>query len=77
MKKINYLTVFSIILVVLFTACQKDPDSLNGDTPDEPFECPDGYHICGSDSTDCCLDTTSHNFVWEVDTLGGYMYVVK
>ncbi|MFQ6609112.1 MAG: hypothetical protein ACE5EE_11380, partial [Fidelibacterota bacterium] len=27
---------------------------------------------CGEDSTECCLDTTSHNFVWEIDTLGDY-----
>lgn len=28
--------------------------------------------MCGDDSSDCCLDTTSHNFVWEIDTLGSY-----
>ncbi|MFC1481104.1 hypothetical protein ACFL6E_02535 [Candidatus Neomarinimicrobiota bacterium] len=37
---------------------------------DPPIECPHGYYLCGEDSTDCCIDTTSHSFVWEIDTLG-------
>mgnify|MGYP003965789151 CR=1 FL=1 len=32
--------------------------------------CNDGYHNCGSMLVECCLDTTSHNFTWEIDTLG-------
>jgi len=53
-------------LVLLFTAC---PDNNN---PPPIADCDPGYHPCGTDSTECCLDTTSHNFVWEIDTLGGY-----
>jgi len=40
-------------------------------------ECDEGYHPCGEDSTDCCLDTTSHDFMWEIDTLGGYGSYLK
>ena len=60
------------LMLIIFFACQQDPDSPPDNPQDEPIECPDGYHICDSDSTECCLDTTSHNFMWEVDTLGGY-----
>ena len=53
------------------------PDSSINDPQDDSIECPNGYHICGSDSTNCCLDPTSHNFVWEVDTLVGYGSVLR
>tara|TARA_B100000315_G_scaffold210472_1_gene206771 strand:- start:11 stop:451 length:441 start_codon:yes stop_codon:yes gene_type:complete len=50
--KINL--ILSLLIYFLFIpACQQDPDS----PPDEPIECPAGHHICGSDSTECCLDT--------------------
>jgi hypothetical protein len=39
-------------------ACPKPPYEL------EPVTCDEGYHPCGSDSQDCCLDTTSHDFTW-------------
>ena len=34
--------------------------------------CPELHHHCGDFLTECCLDTTSHNFIWEIDTLGGH-----
>ena len=39
--------------------------------PPEIFECPENYSSCLDDTTECCLDTTSHFFTWEVDTIGG------
>jgi hypothetical protein len=53
-------------LVLIFTAC---PEKNN---PPPIADCDPGYHPCETDSTECCLDTTSHNFVWEIDTLGDY-----
>ncbi len=58
----------------LIQACPKPPETstcgdhqidVNGDC-----ECEEGYHW-NEDQTKCLMDTTSHNFVWEVDTLGG------
>ena len=76
MKIINYLTTLSIILVVLFTACPEEPDNelecgAHEIEVDGDCECEDGYHW-NEDGTKCLLNTTSHNFVWEIDTLGGY-----
>jgi len=34
--------------------------------------CPELHHHCGVYLTECCLDTTSHNFIWTIDTLGIY-----
>lgn len=41
-------------------------------TPPDPTICDDGYHPCGPDSQECCLDTTSSAFTWFIDTLGVY-----
>jgi hypothetical protein len=66
----NRRTAFQMLvisgLVLLFTAC---PEKNN---PPHIADCDPGYHPCETDSTECCLDTTSHNFVWEIDTLGDY-----
>ncbi len=32
--------------------------------------CPENHHLCGPDSIDCCFDTPSHEFQWNVDTIG-------
>ncbi len=61
----NYLTILTIIMTLLFIACPKP-------TPPYPAVCEDGYHPCGPDSQECCLDTTSHDFTWELDSLGAY-----
>ncbi len=59
---------------LLFTACPEPPEDIdcgphqievNGEC-----ECEEGYHW-NEDHTKCLMDTTSHNFVWEIDTLGG------
>ena len=34
--------------------------------------CDNHYHNCGEQLTDCCLDTTSHDFTFQVDTIGDY-----
>ncbi|MFQ6608684.1 MAG: hypothetical protein ACE5EE_09125, partial [Fidelibacterota bacterium] len=57
-------TPLFLVLSILFLVGCPDEDG------DSITECPEGYHLCGEDSTDCCLDTTSHDFVWDVDTLG-------
>ncbi len=40
----------------------------------ECFEvsCSELSHVCGELLTDCCLDTTNHQFSWIIDTLGVY-----
>ena len=58
-----YFSILFILLAALSSCKWFTP-------PDDHIECPDGYHLCGEDSNECCLDTTSHNFIWEVDTLG-------
>jgi len=79
-------TVVGIFLSMsLFTACleRDNPpvilDCPRGQLPCEedssdccPVECPEGFHLGGADSTDCIRDTTSHSFVWELDTFGIY-----
>ena len=32
--------------------------------------CENRYHICGELLNECCLDTTSNDFTWNIDTLG-------
>jgi len=51
----------------LIQACPDLPD-----TKPELADCPVGKSPCVDDSTACCWDTTSHNFTWEIDTLGEY-----
>jgi len=58
-------TALILALFILLIACP------NPDTPD-PAICDDGYHPCGPDSQECCLDTTSYTFTWVVDTFGIY-----
>jgi len=55
-----------ILLLILLVACPKPDEKL------DPAICDDGYHPCGPDSQECCLDTTSHVFSWVLDTLGIY-----
>jgi len=67
--------IFSLLSIALLTSCPEPPESLdcgphqievNGEC-----ECVEGYHW-NEDKTECLMDTTSHNFVWEIDTLGDY-----
>jgi len=62
-------TALILALFILLIACP------NPDTPD-PAICDDGYHPCGPDSQECCLDTTSHEFTWTHDSLGNMYSVV-
>ncbi len=49
----------------LIQACPDPPE----DKP-ELADCPIGQSPCEDDTSYCCWDTTSHNFTWEIDTLG-------
>ncbi len=72
---------FSLILFTftLFTACPDPPETtvdcgthqveING-----TCECEDGYHW-NENQTECLMDTTSHNFIWSVDTLCYWGYL--
>ena len=61
--------IFSTFLILIFIliqlACPEPPDN-----KPPKADCPVGQSPCADDSTACCWDTTSHNFVWEIDTLG-------
>jgi hypothetical protein len=79
-QKINqfFWQVFSAflipILILIQLGCPEPPETtgcgthqieVNGDC-----ECEEGYHW-SENETKCLMDTTSHNFVWDIDTLGG------
>ncbi len=78
MKIINQLPRQAHFLLIplsffLITACPDPPETIdcgthqvevNGDC-----ECEEGYHW-DEDQSKCLMDTTSHNFTWEIDTLG-------
>ncbi len=61
--------------IFLITACPEQPATASCGTHQIEVngncECEPGYHW-NEDQTKCLMDTTSHNFVWEIDTLGGY-----
>jgi len=70
--------LFAYIFIII--ACPEPPDTLecgpyqveiNGEC-----ECEEGYHW-NEDQTECLMDTTSHNFIWEIDTLGVYGSYLK
>ncbi len=66
-----------ICCIFLFTSCPEPTDNelecgahqiiING-----TCECEEGYHLDGPDSTECILDSTSHAFFWQIDTLGEF-----
>lgn len=39
--------------------------------------CEEGYSFCPGSITECCADITSHEFTWEVDSLGSYGSVLR
>jgi len=65
--------LFSLIILLTQSACPDNPKEIvcgeNQVDVNGTCECADGYHW-NEDQTQCLLDTTSHNFVWEIDTLG-------
>jgi len=68
------LPITLLIAALLLTACPDNTPLNCGDHQIEVngnCECEDGYHW-NEDQTRCLMDTTSHNFVWEIDTLGNY-----
>jgi len=68
------ITLLSLTTILLLTACPDNTPLNCGDHQIEvngACECEVGYHW-NEDQTCCLMDTTSHNFVWEIDTLGDY-----
>ena len=59
---------FVAILLVLLYACSCENST---DPKPVPANCRNGQSPCEHDVTQCCIDTTSHNFFWGLDTLGG------
>lgn len=58
-----------VLLLSMMTNCQEPPP--------EKAQCDPGYHPCGPDSQDCCMDTTSSNFTWTIDTIGTYFTFLR
>lgn len=50
-----------LLVLVLIFSCKEST---------KPANCDPGFAPCISNETVCCADTTSHNFIWEIDTLG-------
>ncbi len=74
MNRITHPFSLPFLFILLFTACPENSDEPLecGDHQilvDGECRCEDGYHW-NDDCTECLLDTTSHNFVWTIDTLG-------
>jgi len=65
------ILLIATCLLTLFECPAPKPDDI------DPVNCDDGYHPCGPDSQECCLDTTSHEFSWKIDTLGMYGSYLK
>ncbi len=67
--------IFVILSLILFTGCPEQEEPLECGPHqielDGECECMEGYHW-NTNNTDCVLDTTNHNFVWEIETLGNY-----
>ncbi len=65
--------VFVFFILITQSACPDNPTETecgeNQIDVNGTCECAEGYHW-NEDQTQCKLDTTSHNFVWEIDTLG-------
>jgi len=73
---IRFLSIplLSLTTILLLTACPDNTPLNCGDNQIEvngACECEDGYHW-NEDQTRCLMDTTSHNFTWEIDTIGEY-----
>ena len=64
-KEVSLIRLVLIGCLILAISCK------TATTP-QPAECEIGYLPCEYDDTICCMDTTSHNFTWEIDTLGNY-----
>lgn len=63
--------IIPILLLILLVACPKPDEKL------DPVFCDDGYHPCGPDSQECCLDTTSSQFTWTIDTIGTFRTILR
>lgn len=74
------IQILLLLVIIMFVTCQKPPDT------QQPLACAPHAHptadstACDCDSlfhwnddeTQCILDTTSHDFFWEVDSFGTY-----
>ena len=70
MNIITKYFILGFLLIIIAWTCK---DS----TQPQPADCDLGYHPCDYEDTFCCPDTTSHNFVWEIDTLGIYGSIIN
>ncbi len=72
--------VFVFFILITQSACPDNPTETecgeNQIDVNGTCECAEGYHW-NEDQTQCNMDTTSHNFVWEIDTLGNYGSYLK
>ncbi len=74
--------LYALILLSAGCKCSTDPKPADCDAGFLPCEddvttccevvCEELYHNCGEMLTNCCLDTTSHQFSFVVDTIGNY-----
>ena len=63
--RMTHLLVFIFSLLTFWARPKPEPEPL------PPVECETGYHTCGEDSQECCLDTSAHGFDWELHLIGG------
>ncbi len=58
--------IIPILFLLLLIGCPKPDEKL------DPAICEDGYHPCGYESQECCLDTSSHSFSYQTYSFGQY-----
>jgi len=81
----KYTNYFGVVILVfgIFISCT-NPKISDQNCPSGMIPCSDdssdccavicepGYHLCGNNLTDCCLDTTSHDLTWNFNEFGVY-----
>ena len=89
MKIITKYFILGYLLIFIGSSCKEStrPQPADCDVGHLPCEediedccevtCPETFHNCGDFLTECCLDTTSHDFNWEIFTLGDYGSTVR
>ena len=73
LPRLAYVFLLPFSFFLLLTACPDPPETVDCGTHqievNGACECEEGYHW-NENQTKCLMDTTSHNFVWTIDTLG-------
>jgi len=67
-------SILFFMLFFLFDACQEPTDDSDECGPhqilvDGDCVCDEGFYL-NEDQTECLMDTSTHNFIWTIDTLG-------